>query len=150
MESVLEVADEYQEVSDLLMRHATLLATNTDLKEHQHKCRCACMWGRAGGSGLDGWLAGMPSWYHPGLPPAIFCTRAGASCPPPAQPFQHTSPTNHLMCNCSELAESIRAELAVYVKQKTDEILSLNNVLARLKKQLETCEGDALVQVGWV
>ncbi len=39
LESVLEVADEYQEVSDLLMRHATLKATNTDLKEHQKKCR---------------------------------------------------------------------------------------------------------------
>jgi hypothetical protein len=39
------VADEYQEVSDLLMRHATLRATNTDLKEHQRKCRLV---GRAG------------------------------------------------------------------------------------------------------
>ena len=39
LESVLETADEYQEVSDLLGRHATLLATNQDLKEHQRKCR---------------------------------------------------------------------------------------------------------------
>lgn len=37
LESVLEVADEYQEVSDLLLRHATLSATNADLKEHQRK-----------------------------------------------------------------------------------------------------------------
>lgn len=32
------MADEYQEVGDLLLRHATLLATNQDLKEHQRKC----------------------------------------------------------------------------------------------------------------
>ncbi|GAX82119.1 hypothetical protein CEUSTIGMA_g9547.t1 [Chlamydomonas eustigma] len=84
LENVLEVADEYQEVGDLLMRHATLLATNQDLKEHQRKC--------------------------------------------------------------AELAEKIRTELQVYMKQKTDEILNLNNELARLKKELETYEGDALVQ----
>ncbi|GFH33122.1 modifier of inner arms 2 protein, partial [Haematococcus lacustris] len=65
LESVLEAADEYQEVADLLLRHATLKATNSDLKEHQRKC--------------------------------------------------------------SELAEGIRAELVVYVKGKTDEILALNN-----------------------
>eukprot|EP00798_Chlamydomonas_sp_ICE-L_P025664 gene25664-11329_t len=84
LESVLEVADEYQEVSDLLLRHATLLATNQDLKEHQRKC--------------------------------------------------------------GELAEKIRAELQIYIKQKTDEILNLNNVVARLKKELESYEGDAMVQ----
>eukprot|EP00197_Chlamydomonas_leiostraca_P014764 CAMPEP_0202871526 /NCGR_PEP_ID=MMETSP1391-20130828/18943_1 /ASSEMBLY_ACC=CAM_ASM_000867 /TAXON_ID=1034604 /ORGANISM="Chlamydomonas leiostraca, Strain SAG 11-49" /LENGTH=287 /DNA_ID=CAMNT_0049552355 /DNA_START=77 /DNA_END=937 /DNA_ORIENTATION=+ len=84
LEGVLEVADEYQEAGDLLARHATLRATNADLKDHQRKC--------------------------------------------------------------SELAESIRAELALYVKHKTDEILALNNVLARAKKELEGCEGDALVQ----
>jgi hypothetical protein len=38
LESVLEVADEYQEVADLLLRHATLSATNADLKDHQRKC----------------------------------------------------------------------------------------------------------------
>lgn len=84
LESVLEVADEYQEAGDLLARHTTLSATNADLKDHQRKC--------------------------------------------------------------SELAESIRAELALYVKHKTDEILTLNNVLARAKKELEGCEGDAQVQ----
>mmetsp|Transcript_25341 Transcript_25341/g.55050 ORF Transcript_25341/g.55050 Transcript_25341/m.55050 type:complete len:310 (+) Transcript_25341:61-990(+) len=47
---------------------------------------------------------------------------------------------------CGELAEKIRAELQIYIKQKTDEILNLNNVVARLKKELETYEGDALVQ----
>ena len=36
--------------------------------------------------------------------------------------------------------------IQVYVKQKTDEILSLNNELARLKKEVESYEGDALVQ----
>eukprot|EP00967_Tisochrysis_lutea_P068041 scaffold89026_cov19-Tisochrysis_lutea.AAC.1 len=39
LESVLEGADEYQEVPDLLMRHATLRATNKDLRDHQQKCR---------------------------------------------------------------------------------------------------------------
>ena len=34
----------------------------------------------------------------------------------------------------------------MYVKQKTDEILHQNNELARLKKELESYEGDALVQ----
>mmetsp|Transcript_20045 Transcript_20045/g.36043 ORF Transcript_20045/g.36043 Transcript_20045/m.36043 type:complete len:298 (-) Transcript_20045:332-1225(-) len=84
LESVLEVADEYQEVNDLLMRYATLSATNADLKEHQRKC--------------------------------------------------------------GELAEKVRSELQVFVKQKTDEILNLNNQLSRLKKELEQYEGDALVQ----
>ena len=32
------MADEYQEVADLLLRHATLSATNADLKDHQRKC----------------------------------------------------------------------------------------------------------------
>ena len=36
--SSLQVADEYQEVADLLLRHATLSATNSDLKDHQRKC----------------------------------------------------------------------------------------------------------------
>lgn len=31
------------------------------------------------------------------------------------------------MCRCSELAEKVRAELQIYVKAKTDEILNLNN-----------------------
>lgn len=84
LETVLEVADEYSEVSDLLLRHATLLATNQDLKEHQRKC--------------------------------------------------------------AELAEKIRTEIQVYVKQKTDESLNLNNELARLKKELEGYEGDAVSQ----
>ncbi len=38
LESVIEVADEYGEVSDLLLRHATLQATNQDLKDHQRRC----------------------------------------------------------------------------------------------------------------
>ncbi|KAJ9531595.1 hypothetical protein V8C86DRAFT_1811506 [Haematococcus lacustris] len=84
LESVLEAADEYQEVADLLLRHATLKATNSDLKEHQRKC--------------------------------------------------------------SELAEGIRAELVVYVKGKTDEILALNNVVAQLKKELEGQEAEGMVQ----
>ncbi|KAF5841600.1 hypothetical protein DUNSADRAFT_12297 [Dunaliella salina] len=84
LESVLEGADEYQEVPDLLMRHATLRATNKDLRDHQQKC--------------------------------------------------------------SEAAESIRAELAAYVKGRTDEILNLSNRVARLKKELEKHEGEAMVQ----
>jgi hypothetical protein len=32
---VLESADEYQEIQDLLLRHATLQATNDDLRAHQ-------------------------------------------------------------------------------------------------------------------
>ena len=35
LESVLEAADEYHEVGDLLLRHTTLQATNHDLREHQ-------------------------------------------------------------------------------------------------------------------
>lgn len=37
LESVLEVADEYQEIQDLLLRHATLQATNDDLRKHQQQ-----------------------------------------------------------------------------------------------------------------
>lgn len=74
LESVLEVADEYQEVADLLLRHATLSATNADLKEHQRRC--------------------------------------------------------------SELAEKVRAELQIYVKAKTDEILNLNNTSECMRTEL--------------
>lgn len=84
LENVLEVADEYQEVPDLLLRHATLLATNQDLKEHQAKC--------------------------------------------------------------AELAEKVRSELAIYVKSKTDEILTMNNEVALLKNELENYKSEAMVQ----
>lgn len=81
LEAVLEVADEYQEVQDLLLRHATLQATNDDLRAHQQRC--------------------------------------------------------------SKDAEDIRQALQAFVKQKTDEILDLNNTLAKLKKQLEQQEEQA-------
>lgn len=81
LEGVLEVADEYQEVQDLLLRHATLQATNDDLRAHQQRC--------------------------------------------------------------SGEAESIRQDLQGFVKHKTDEILDLNNQLAKLKKQLEQQEEQA-------
>jgi hypothetical protein len=81
LESVLEVADEYQEVQDLLMRHANLQATNDDLRAHQQRC--------------------------------------------------------------SKEAEDIRQALQAFVKQKSDEILNLNNTLAKLKKQLEQQEEQA-------
>lgn len=38
LESVLEVTDDFQEVSDVITRFATLQATNADLKVHQEKC----------------------------------------------------------------------------------------------------------------
>jgi flagellar motility protein MotE (MotC chaperone) len=85
LESVLEVADEYQEVQDLLLRHATLQATNDDLRAHQQRC--------------------------------------------------------------SKEAEDIRTALQAYVKQQTDDILDLNNTLAKLKKQLEQQEEQAGVLV---
>ncbi|EFJ46808.1 hypothetical protein VOLCADRAFT_75246 [Volvox carteri f. nagariensis] len=47
---------------------------------------------------------------------------------------------------CSELAEKVRTELQIYVKQKTDEILNLNNQVAKLKTELEGYEAEALVQ----
>lgn len=36
LESVLEGADEFHEVGDLMLRHATLAATNQDLKEQRN------------------------------------------------------------------------------------------------------------------
>lgn len=53
LESVLEAADEYQEVADLLLRHATLQATNSDLKEHQRRCGEL-----AEKVGVGGWVGG--------------------------------------------------------------------------------------------
>jgi hypothetical protein len=47
----------------------------------------------------------------------------------------------------SELAESTRGELASYVKVKTDEILGLNNIIARLKKEVEGYAAEAQMQV---
>lgn len=79
------MADEYQEVQDLLLRHATLQAINNDLREHQQRC--------------------------------------------------------------SQEAEDIRTALAAFVKQQSDEILDLNNTLAKLKKQLEQQEEAAGVLV---
>eukprot|EP00775_Hariotina_reticulata_P008951 gene8951-9127_t len=84
LESVLEVADEYQEVPDLLMRFATLQAAHADLCSHQQKC-------------------------------------------------------------ASE-AEEVRAALQALTKQKSDEILNLNNHLAELKKQLELYQQQASLQ----
>jgi len=81
LEGVLETADEYQEVQDLLLRHATLQATNDDLRSHQQQC--------------------------------------------------------------SQDAEEIRQNMQTFVKQKTDEILDLNNQVASLKKQLEQQEEQA-------
>lgn len=37
LESVLEVAEDYQEIQDLLARHATLQATNDHLRQHQQE-----------------------------------------------------------------------------------------------------------------
>lgn len=37
LESVLEVAEDYQEIQDLLRRHATLQATNDHLRKHQQQ-----------------------------------------------------------------------------------------------------------------
>lgn len=85
LESVLEVADEYQEIQDLLMRHATLQATNDDLRHHQRQSAAE--------------------------------------------------------------AEEVRVALQTCTKQKTDEILNLNNRLAQLKKQLESYEQQASLQV---
>ena len=80
-EGGLEVAAEYQEIGELLMRHATLHATNQDLREHK-------------------------AW-------------------------------------CDETADAVRHELAVLTKRRSDELLLLNNQLARLKQQLEAYEQDA-------
>ena len=38
LETVLDLSDDYQEVSDVLMRHATLVATNGDLQTHAREC----------------------------------------------------------------------------------------------------------------
>lgn len=44
------------------------------------------------------------------------------------------------VCRCAELAEKTRAELQLYVKQKTDEILNLNNqARVRLTQLPATC-----------
>lgn len=150
LESVLEGADEYQEVPDLLMRHATLRATNKDLRDHQHKCRCGCR-------GAAGWRGGW-GWGQP----ARGGGASGLGCQtPPTQPqtplMTTPKPTNRARSGhpdpCphptprSELAETIRAELASYVKGRTDEILNLNNQVARLKKELERHEAEAMLQV---
>jgi len=84
LESVLEVADEYQEIGELLMRHSTLQATNRDLRKHM-------------------------AW-------------------------------------CDESADAARSQLAAFVKQRTDELLLLNNQLSQLKQQLEAYEQEAGVQ----
>ena len=76
LESVLEVADDHQEIGELLNRHTTLILTNEDLKQQQK--------------------------------------------------------------SNGEETERIRNEMNTFVKQQTDEILNLNNKIARLKKELET------------
>ena len=50
------------------------------------------------------------------------------------------------MSRCAEAAEATRDELKSYTKAKTDEILTLNNHLAKLKKQLEGLEAEARQQ----
>eukprot|EP00898_Chlorokybus_atmophyticus_P005897 jgi/Chlat1/6308/Chrsp44S00455 len=79
--SVLEAADEYHEINDLLLRHATLEAANGDLTARAAECSAMC--------------------------------------------------------------EELRAEMQAYSKVKMDEILSLNNTVSRLKKELEHREREA-------
>ena len=78
LERVLEYADEYHEINELLMRHETLLATNKDLRQHA--------------------------------------------------------------TTCEDDNEGTRAELQSYTKEATDKILSLNNTISKLKKELEERE----------
>ena len=78
LERVLEYADEYHEINELLMRHETLQATNKDLRDHLN--------------------------------------------------------------NCEEENENTRSELQTYTKEATDRILSLNNTISKLKKELEERE----------
>lgn len=80
LEGVLDIADDYHEITDLLMRHATLQATNTDLRDADR----------------------------------------------------------HYL----DMIEKSRAELQSYTKEKVDEVLNLNNEIARLKKVLETSERE--------
>eukprot|EP01025_Chloroclados_australasicus_P060720 TRINITY_DN7828_c0_g1_i1.p1 TRINITY_DN7828_c0_g1~~TRINITY_DN7828_c0_g1_i1.p1 ORF type:complete len:313 (-),score=45.32 TRINITY_DN7828_c0_g1_i1:322-1260(-) len=84
LESVLEVADEFQEIGDILARHATMKATNQDLKEQQ--------------------------------------------------------------VSCEQETEQVRTDYIQYRKNKMDEILNLNNEIARLKKEVEQYEGAAMSQ----
>ncbi|KAK9823584.1 hypothetical protein WJX72_003990 [[Myrmecia] bisecta] len=84
LEAVLETADEFHEIGDLMSRHATLEATNDDLKEQQNQA--------------------------------------------------------------AELAEQTRSDLVAYTKAKTDEILNLNNMISRLKKELESYEQESYAQ----
>lgn len=44
----------------------------------------------------------------------------------------------------NEESDSMRAELQSYEKMKTDEILSLNNKISKLKKTLEELENENL------
>eukprot|EP00238_Polyblepharides_amylifera_P008281 CAMPEP_0196588150 /NCGR_PEP_ID=MMETSP1081-20130531/59712_1 /TAXON_ID=36882 /ORGANISM="Pyramimonas amylifera, Strain CCMP720" /LENGTH=286 /DNA_ID=CAMNT_0041910571 /DNA_START=201 /DNA_END=1058 /DNA_ORIENTATION=- len=83
LETVLDVADEYHEINDLLMRYATLEATNNDLRNHSKEC-------------------------------------------------EHKT-------------EETRTKTQAYSKKKTDEILNFNNIISRLKKELEQRELDASV-----
>lgn len=82
---MLEAADEYQEVGDLLGRYATLQATNDDLRTHQQACAAQ--------------------------------------------------------------AEEVRVALQQFKQAKSDEVLSLNNRLAQLKKTLEGYEQQVSEQV---
>ena len=82
LESVLDIADEYHEIPDLLMRHATLEATNKDLRDADR--------------------------------------------------------------DYLDMIERSRAELQTYTKEKVDEVLNLNNEIARLKKELETAEREVV------
>jgi hypothetical protein len=51
-----------------------------------------------------------------------------------------------ITARCAEAAEATRDELKSYTKAKTDEILTLNNHLAKLKKQVEGLEAEARQQ----
>ena len=44
------------------------------------------------------------------------------------------------------LTANCRAELQTYTKSKTDEILNLNNIISRLKKELEFYEGNSYAE----
>ena len=59
----------------------------------------------------------------------------------------HTDLCSHQQ-QCASETEEVRAALQALTKQKSDEILNLNNHLAQLKKQLELYQQQASIQVG--
>ena len=130
---MLETAEEFHEVNDLIMRHTTLTATNQDLKDQQEQTAL---------------LAEQTRYSRPSSLALQYVPCLVQLAQPSLQPSSGCLTSKPWFSQAIAVASTVpcRAELQAYTKAKTDEILNLNNSISRLKTELEDCEAESYAQ----